>query len=130
PSAFACPECHGVLWELHDGHLVRFRCRVGHAFSPESLQAAQSENIEDTLWSAARALEEKAGFLRRMAERHPVGSRVSEYRKRANQASEHAGVLMEVLLEAKKAPPPRNGKDALSETKPGTKGKSPSPARK
>src|SRR5205823_4853186 len=33
PSAFACPECGGVLWELHDNKLVRFRCRVGHAWT-------------------------------------------------------------------------------------------------
>jgi two-component system chemotaxis response regulator CheB len=37
PSVFACPECGGTLWELHDDDLLRFRCRVGHAFSAESL---------------------------------------------------------------------------------------------
>src|SRR5262249_53139874 len=31
PSAFSCPECGGVLWELDDGELPRFRCRAGHA---------------------------------------------------------------------------------------------------
>ncbi|MEY4577436.1 MAG: hypothetical protein RL701_2139, partial [Pseudomonadota bacterium] len=40
PSAFACPDCHGVLWELHEGKLVRYRCRVGHAYLPQSLAAA------------------------------------------------------------------------------------------
>src|SRR5215471_5432381 len=33
PSVFACPECSGVLWELKDGELTRFRCRVGHAYT-------------------------------------------------------------------------------------------------
>jgi two-component system chemotaxis response regulator CheB len=28
PSVFACPECHGVLWEVKEGRLGRFRCRV------------------------------------------------------------------------------------------------------
>ncbi|HYV65077.1 MAG TPA: chemotaxis protein CheB, partial [Myxococcales bacterium] len=32
PSEFACPACGGVLNEVHDGHILRFRCRVGHAY--------------------------------------------------------------------------------------------------
>jgi two-component system chemotaxis response regulator CheB len=32
PSTFSCPECGGILWELEEGGLLRFRCRVGHAF--------------------------------------------------------------------------------------------------
>jgi two-component system chemotaxis response regulator CheB len=57
PSTFACPECGGTLWELQEGELTRFRCRVGHAFSPDSLLAEQSEALETALWSAFRALE-------------------------------------------------------------------------
>src|SRR4051794_9679242 len=37
PSGYTCPECHGALWEVHEGLVGRFRCRTGHAFSPESL---------------------------------------------------------------------------------------------
>src|SRR5262249_17482356 len=45
-SMFTCPECSGTLWELKDGELLRYRCHVGHAFSIESLDAAQSEKLE------------------------------------------------------------------------------------
>jgi two-component system chemotaxis response regulator CheB len=31
-SPYTCPECHGVLLQLHDGGIIRFRCHAGHAF--------------------------------------------------------------------------------------------------
>jgi len=67
PSGYTCPECHGALWETHDGVVTRFRCRTGHAFSPESLVTEQHEHVERALWAALRALEEKAAMLRRMS---------------------------------------------------------------
>src|SRR5262245_34861077 len=56
PSAFGCPECGGVLWEIDDAQLLRFRCRVGHAYSADSLVVEQTEGVEDALWAALRAL--------------------------------------------------------------------------
>jgi two-component system, chemotaxis family, protein-glutamate methylesterase/glutaminase len=59
PSAFACPECHGVLLEMKDRPPRRFRCHTGHAYTLESLLCDMDEAIEDSLWSAIRALEER-----------------------------------------------------------------------
>jgi len=56
PSMFVCPECNGPLWEMHDGKASGFRCMVGHFFGPETLYAAQSEEVERALWTALRAL--------------------------------------------------------------------------
>ncbi|HWF19319.1 MAG TPA: chemotaxis protein CheB [Verrucomicrobiae bacterium] len=68
PSQYACPDCHGVLWEMKEGGQLRFRCRVGHAYSLESLHEAMTEGSENALWIALRALEEKVSLLQRLAE--------------------------------------------------------------
>jgi two-component system, chemotaxis family, protein-glutamate methylesterase/glutaminase len=68
PSSYACPECHGVLLQLKDAGRIRFRCHTGHAYSVESLLAAVSEGIEESLWIAIRSLEEGRMLMSRMAE--------------------------------------------------------------
>lgn len=67
PSNVTCPECQGNLWQIEDHGNVRFRCRVGHAYSAPSLEAAQAESAERALWSALRALEERSALMRKLA---------------------------------------------------------------
>jgi len=68
-SVFSCPECHGSLWEVDEGGLLRFRCRVGHIYSPDSMLAAQTDEVDRALWTALRTLEERAALAHRLAER-------------------------------------------------------------
>jgi two-component system, chemotaxis family, protein-glutamate methylesterase/glutaminase len=107
PSSFTCPECGGTLFEREKAEVVHFRCRTGHAYSPESLLAKQSESLEATLWAALRALEENAALARRM-ERwmlqrgRPRTGAEQRYTQRAQEAEQHATVLRGVLLEEPK----------------------------
>lgn len=69
PSRLSCPECGGVIYEMTVDHLLRFRCRVGHAYSSRSLLADQTGNLEASLWAGVRALEESALLMERLSDR-------------------------------------------------------------
>jgi two-component system chemotaxis response regulator CheB len=68
PSAFACPECHGVLLQMKEGGRIRFRCHTGHAYSADSLLAEVREQIEVQIWNAIRAMQEGDLLMRAMAD--------------------------------------------------------------
>ena len=104
PSRYTCPECHGTLWELEDGDLVRYRCRVGHGFSPETMVEAQSDSVERTQWAALRALEEKADLHRRMARRARRGQltkQTARFEDSSRDAEKQAALLRRMLLSGK-----------------------------
>lgn len=108
PSGFGCPECGGVLWELHDGALLRFRCRVGHAYSADSLLEVQSNGLEEALWSALRALEENASLARRLEEKarqrnHDLTA--ANFERRAQATEHHAATIRQLLLKSETATP-------------------------
>ena len=98
PAAMTCPDCQGAMFVLEEGNLVRYRCRVGHAWSPESLLMEQLESAEAALWAAIRTLEEKATLHRSLADRS-VGTRVAHgyHEERAEEAVNSAAVLRDML---------------------------------
>jgi two-component system, chemotaxis family, protein-glutamate methylesterase/glutaminase len=101
PSEFTCPECHGVLWELNDNDLLRFRCRAGHAYLAESLHEEQSETEEDMLWEAFRALQEGAALARRIAESERERNRAEaamRYEESAQKKERRATAIQQMLL--------------------------------
>jgi two-component system chemotaxis response regulator CheB len=100
PSGFTCPECGGTLYERPGEKPLHFRCRTGHAYSPESLLAHQTDSVEATLWAALRSLEENAALSRRMEKRaRGQGNEhsVQRYGQRAEETEKHAVVLRALL---------------------------------
>lgn len=100
PSGFACPDCHGVLWEVREGDLVRYRCRVGHAYLPQGLSVAQAEQLEESLWIALRTLKESGALSTRLARRAREGrlERMAiTYESRAREAEQRAKTIEDVL---------------------------------
>jgi two-component system chemotaxis response regulator CheB len=100
PSGFTCPDCGGALYERPGEHPLHFRCRTGHAFSPESLLAKQSDTLDAALWAALRSLEENAAMARRMEKRareHGNETSRRRYERRAHEAESHAKLLRSML---------------------------------
>src|SRR5262249_26202568 len=61
------PHCPRPVWEIKTGDVVRYRCRVGHAYSSLTMLHAQGESVERALWAALRSLEEREALLGRLA---------------------------------------------------------------
>jgi two-component system chemotaxis response regulator CheB len=77
-----------------------YRCHVGHAYSQEAFNSAQAERVEAALWSALRALKEKAALNRRKAGRlgnRGLARRAAELERRAVLADEQAQILWRLL---------------------------------
>ena len=101
-SVFSCPECHGSLWEADEAGILRFRCRVGHVYSSESMLAAQTDSVDRALWAALRALEERAALTRKLAYRARARKHgwVSQaFEQRAVEAEAHAATVKQMLQE-------------------------------
>jgi two-component system chemotaxis response regulator CheB len=100
-SGFACPSCGGTLWEIDDGDLLRFRCRVGHAWSEENFVAEQSESLEEALWVALRALEESAALSLKLAHRAQERKQdklAERFANKAHQTRQRARLIQNILV--------------------------------
>lgn len=92
PAGYGCPQCGGALFEVDNEPVPRYRCRVGHAWSPDSLLEEQAIAMESALWMALRALEEKSSLGRRM-----LASGADRYRVVAEDAENAAQMIRDLL---------------------------------
>jgi two-component system, chemotaxis family, protein-glutamate methylesterase/glutaminase len=99
-AGYGCPNCGGALFEIHSRPVPRFRCRVGHAWSPDSLLEEQAIALEGALWMALRTLEEKKALSQRMAstgfERRLPGT-TRRYRMLADDAQRAVDLIRDVI---------------------------------
>jgi two-component system, chemotaxis family, protein-glutamate methylesterase/glutaminase len=103
-SGFICPECSGPLYEIQDGHLIRYRCRVGHAHTSASVLASKSEALEDALYVALNVLEESAAMAERLATRSREHEHAAaRFDERAREARGRAKTIRRVLTEGAQA---------------------------
>lgn len=101
-SNFTCPDCGGTLFQVREKGFLQFRCRVGHAFSGQSLVAGQAESQEVALWAAIRSLEERAELMHKMAtnarERNSWFS-AQRYEAQGKEAEQRADLIRHALFQ-------------------------------
>jgi len=100
PSRFTCPDCGGSLWDADPEEPGKFRCRVGHSWTTLGLLEQQALTLEHALWTALRALSERADLARRMRDhaaraQHGYGERLFE--RQLEEYEAQADIVREVL---------------------------------
>jgi two-component system chemotaxis response regulator CheB len=100
-TPFTCPECHGVMVQLQQGSILRFRCHTGRAFSAESLLAALAESIDESLWNTVRVMEEGMLLLRHLAghvRQQQDLALAARFERHAVEAEERVEILRRLAL--------------------------------
>lgn len=93
---FNCPDCGGVLWQMVEGELLRYRCHTGHAFTSSALLAQQTVKIEETLWVALRMFEERQNLLVTMSKNDNI-KYLSSTSQRARDSQVHIDRIRSML---------------------------------
>jgi two-component system chemotaxis response regulator CheB len=101
-TPFTCPECSGVLAKLRDGDRVRFRCHTGHAFTSDSLLSSLTENIEESLWSAIRGVDESIMLLNHIGDHFAEanqGNLAAKFFQKAKEAQNRNELIRHAVLD-------------------------------
>ncbi|RZK52601.1 MAG: chemotaxis protein CheB [Hymenobacter sp.] len=93
----SCPDCGGSLWELDKGHVLRYRCHTGHAYTAEALAERSQRGLEESLWVALRMMEERKNLLSSLAA-HGEGRWSEQQTTRVEEIKRHINRLREFLL--------------------------------
>ena len=96
--------------------VLRFRCRIGHAWTADSLVAQQDVTVETALWTAVRTLQEKAELAERLAARRrgrPAGHRATGSASRPARRTSPHGILKDLLPSMPLDEGERTGTDRL-----------------
>ena len=100
-TTYTCPQCSGSIWQIGDEEPLRFRCHVGHSFTAGPFLAEQTNYIENALWSAVRALEEKVTLTRQLAQRMKDSRLVTaaaKYEQHADDLDREVSLVRDLIL--------------------------------
>ena len=104
-----CPSCGGSLWEVNTGHVLRYRCHTGHAFTAEALAESSRQSLEESLWVALRMMEERKNLLSSLAS-HGDSPANAHQIERIEDMKGHINRLREFLLNGSEDDGPAGGK--------------------
>jgi len=91
------------LWEIQDEEILRFRCRVGLAYTAESMIAGKTEALEGPLWTALNTLGEGAQMSWRLTKEsrgRGYEHAAACFEERARKTREQADLIRQALSNA------------------------------
>ena len=100
-TTYTCPECNGSIWQIGQEYPLRFRCHIGHSFTANVFLSEQTQNLENALWSAVRAMEEKVTFSRQMAVQmatYNLQGAADKYEDHANSLDAEVSLIRGIIL--------------------------------
>ena len=101
PAFETSSECGGSIWQIGTEEPLRFRCHIGHSFTADIFLSEQTQNVDNALWSAVRAMEEKVTFSRQMAERmknYNLQQAATKYEDHAQSLDEEVSLIRQIIL--------------------------------
>jgi two-component system, chemotaxis family, protein-glutamate methylesterase/glutaminase len=101
-STIACPECSGPTWIVGGEGARRYRCYLGHVTSARELLDDSVSHVEQALWSAVRALHDRATTLETLAsDSLRLGNKQSSqaYSDRAAETRKQADLARQFMLD-------------------------------
>jgi hypothetical protein len=96
---YTCPACRGVLHEAVDEQYI---CAAGHVYTLQTLSAQQAVDIEQTLWTVLRALEEQHRTLNALVQQEQAAGNLDTshlLEESAAQAMTYAEALRTMLTD-------------------------------
>jgi two-component system chemotaxis response regulator CheB len=117
-SVLTCPDCDGVMWEIDEDKLMRFRCHQGHAYSSDVMGVAIEESVRRALGSGLRALEERIALikkLRKQAEQRDSRLTAANWADKVRELEAEANTIrnslrrIDAIAEVGEAPEPMTG---------------------
>jgi len=112
PSHISCPDCGGVLNLIEAGDEQRFRCQVGHAFTPLGLATAQSDELERALGIAVRTHRDRMKLFDQMkdsAEARGLSHAVQRWNNATAESRQMIDVLETAMDSLRKSVPDAEG---------------------
>jgi two-component system, chemotaxis family, protein-glutamate methylesterase/glutaminase len=105
-TTVACGDCQGPTWLIGDERDRRYRCYLGHVNSARTLLVHETMQVEEALWSAVRALNDRASTLETLAfDSDRLGRKhvADLYTQRAREARTHAELARKFISDVVKA---------------------------
>jgi len=100
-SVYTCPDCGGVLFNVKNGKIDRYRCHTGHTYSEKDLEVKQAENLEAALWVALRMMEERKNLIKKLEEQtrgRGFSRFANDYKEKHEELQFHIDKIKELLF--------------------------------